>query len=453
VNPALASPGGRRPGRVVAVDLLRGLVLFFLLPDLAGGFSFYAVAQALPDNPVWAALARQFQHVEWTGVALWDLVMPLFVFMVGVSMALSHESRRQAGQTQGQLLAQAALRSVSLFLMGLVLQFKPMSRFDELLPFLLLSTGLGVGQAWSRLFRGGKAGAQVEAVDMAYTVAIQLLVGVWMATHYRQLGHYEIGNQILALLGLAYLPAYLLQRLSLRAQAVSLVLLLVGYGLVFALHDVPVMAPRAGAEVFSGAFAHWNAGVNVAAAFDSWFFPLFPRGEPYQGNPHDYHSLLVVPMVAAILFGAIVGRWLATSGPSRELAWRLAAVALAGLALSGLMSLTVAPLLKSLWTPTWSVFSSCACLLLLAALMLLSGSAPAAGRWALPLVVLGSNSILLYVLAFTQRWRVLAFWDHLLAGLPATGLPWWPLAQSCLVLATFWLLAYLLYRAKVLVRL
>ena len=159
-----------------------------------------------------------------------------------------------------------------------------------------------------------------------------------------------------------------------------------------------------------------------------------------------------MPLIAAILFGAIVGRLLMQHGPSRRLAWQFSLVSLAGLALAGLMSQTVAPLLKSLWTPTWSVFSSSVCLLLLSGLMLLYGTRQHS-RWALPWVVLGTNSVLLYVLAFTQRWRIVNFWDKLLGATSWPSLPWWPLALSSLVLLTLWALAFVLYRAKIFVRL
>ena len=446
-----AAAAGQSPQRVLAVDVLRGLVLLFLLPDLAGGFSFYAVAQALPESPVWRGLAAQFGHVEWTGVALWDLVMPLFVFLVGVSMALSYTRRRHDGQSEASLLTHAALRSVALFLLGMLLQFKPQTRFDELLPFLVLSTGLPVGRAWRRLIHGGQPGP-TEAVETTYTLVVLLVAALWLALHYPQLGHYEIGSQILALLGLAYLPAFLLQRAGLSMQALAIVAVLGLYGLAFALYSgAPVRASTVG-EVFTGAFAPWNAGANLGAAFDDWFFSSLPRAEPYRGNPHDYQSLLFVPLIAAILFGALVGRVLAQQGPSRRLALVLTAGALAGMALACVMSETVAPLLKSLWTPTWAVFSSSACLLLLGVLMFLFGKLERAG-WALPLVVLGTNSMLLYVLSFTQRWRIVKYWGQLFDGLAWPSIPWWPLVESCLVLATFWLLAAVLYRAKVFVRL
>lgn len=440
---------GKPTQRVLAVDVLRGLVLFFLLPDLAGGFSFYAVAQAIPQSPFWRALAAQFQHVEWTGVALWDLVMPLFVFLVGVAMALSYVSRRDAGLTEASLFMHAVVRSLALLVLGMLLQFRAQTRFDELLPLLVLTIGLPVGRGWRRLFARADVG-QAEYVEWSYALIVLIFVAGWMAAHYTQLGHYEIGSQILALLGLAYLPAYLLQRQSVRVQAVAIVALLASYWLAYMIYPAPEAA--AGAHVFTGVFAHWSSGANLGAAFDAWFFPLLPRSEAYRGNPHDYHSLQFVPLIAAILFGAIVGLLLVQYRPSRSLAWQFSWVSLAGLALAGLMSQTVAPLLKSLWTPTWSVFSSSVCLLMLSGLMLLYGTRQHS-RWALPWVVLGTNSVLLYVLAFTQRWRIVNFWDKLLGATSWPSLPWWPLAQSCLVLLTLWALAFALYRAKIFVRL
>jgi hypothetical protein len=69
----------------------------------------------------------------------------------------------------------------------------------------------------------------------------------------------------------------------------------------------------------------------------------------------------------------------------------------------------------------------------------------------MPLVVLGANSILLYVLAIGERWRVLSLWQRVV---PAEwmAVSWRPVLESVLVLASFWLLAAILYRWRVFVR-
>jgi hypothetical protein len=71
----------------------------------------------------------------------------------------------------------------------------------------------------------------------------------------------------------------------------------------------------------------------------------------------------------------------------------------------------------------------------------------------LPLVILGTNSVLLYVLSSTQRWRIVRGWTSLPGAEGWQSLPWWPLVESCLVLATLWLAAWLLYRVRIFVRL
>jgi predicted acyltransferase len=86
--------------RIAAVDALRGLAILLLVPDVYGGFSFYIMARQQPDSVQWSALATQFTHVAWRGVALWDLIMPVFVFVVGVSMALSGERNTVAPLAQ-----------------------------------------------------------------------------------------------------------------------------------------------------------------------------------------------------------------------------------------------------------------------------------------------------------------------------------------------------------------
>src|SRR5690348_886487 len=87
-GPIAAAPETRR---VVSVDALRGFDMFWIL----GGDS---LAQALKKMAVGggAALATiggffgdQLEHVDWEGFRFYDLIFPLFVFIVGVSLVFS----------------------------------------------------------------------------------------------------------------------------------------------------------------------------------------------------------------------------------------------------------------------------------------------------------------------------------------------------------------------------
>ena len=80
----------------------------------------------------------------------------------------------------------------------------------------------------------------------------------WMASHLAQLGNYQIGNQILVMAGLAYMPAFLLHRHPLRVQAWAMAGILAAYGLAFIAYEAPG-GVHVG-EAYTGLFAHWNNG-------------------------------------------------------------------------------------------------------------------------------------------------------------------------------------------------
>ncbi len=434
--------------RIVAVDVLRGVVLMTLLPEFGGAFSW--MAAQYPDHWAWATLATQFRHVDWGGVALWDLVMPLFVFLVGVSMPLSIARRTSAGHGPRRRLTQALLRSLVLLVLGLALQLEERSRIDELLPYVVLTTGLPVGEWWTRAVRRSSTEARPATAGMVYTILVLCLAITWLGSHVDQLGNYQFGNQILVLMGLAYFPTYLLLGCRLGVQLVAIVALLTGYALLFFLYTPPATLLPTG-EAYTGLFAHWNNGTNFAAAFDRWFLNLLPRQAPYTGNSHGYHTLQFVPLITNMLAGAMVGAAVVKAERHGALAMPLAGLALAGLALAALLTVTLVPLVKSLWTPSWAIFSTASCVLLLAALLYLFRRPERAWLGA-PWVVLGTNSMLLYVIAFTDRWRLERLWRVVLGADEATSLPWWPLLESCLVLLTLWLMAYVLHRRKIFVR-
>ena len=81
---------------------------------------FTGLAKAL-GGPL-EALRPQFEHVRWEGLHFEDLIWPLFMFIVGVSIPLSIEKRKAAGATKRSLYLHAVRRAVILFVLGMVLQ-------------------------------------------------------------------------------------------------------------------------------------------------------------------------------------------------------------------------------------------------------------------------------------------------------------------------------------------
>src|SRR6266516_1115105 len=82
-EPVIASPIST--GRVMAIDALRGFDMFWIL----GANELVYALRRMSGGPVTTFLATQLDHKEWQGFAFYDLIFPLFVFIVGVSLVFS----------------------------------------------------------------------------------------------------------------------------------------------------------------------------------------------------------------------------------------------------------------------------------------------------------------------------------------------------------------------------
>src|SRR5512137_3064645 len=114
---ATASPAVAPARRLMSLDALRGFDMFWII---GGGAILQGLADAL-GGPL-DAVRPQLEHVRWEGLHFWDLIWPLFMFVVGVSIPLSIEKRRAAGATRRSLYLHAVRRAVILFMLGMVLQ-------------------------------------------------------------------------------------------------------------------------------------------------------------------------------------------------------------------------------------------------------------------------------------------------------------------------------------------
>lgn len=72
----------------------------------------------MPGNSVAQGLREQRTHVDWEGLVAYDLVFPLFVFLAGVSMRLSHERRAKAGTSMSRNLGKMWSRAAILVVLG-----------------------------------------------------------------------------------------------------------------------------------------------------------------------------------------------------------------------------------------------------------------------------------------------------------------------------------------------
>ncbi len=73
------------------------------------------------DPGSWSAVYPQLLHAEWNGWTYTDTIFPFFLFLVGVSMALSFGRRRSEGAAPGDLYRHVAARAAVIVGLGLAL--------------------------------------------------------------------------------------------------------------------------------------------------------------------------------------------------------------------------------------------------------------------------------------------------------------------------------------------
>lgn len=105
-------------GRLESLDILRGFDLFMLVFFQP---VFVAFARHGADIPVLSFLLNQFDHANWVGFTAWDLVMPLFLFMVGVAMPFSFEKYRHSPD-KSAIYKKITKRFIILFILGIAVQ-------------------------------------------------------------------------------------------------------------------------------------------------------------------------------------------------------------------------------------------------------------------------------------------------------------------------------------------
>jgi len=444
--------------RLIAVDAYRGVVMFLLLPDLFGGFSFHRMARQFPDDPVWANLAAWFTHVQWSGASVWDLIMPSFVFLVGVVMPLSAAARRRRGDTEPQIFAHVALRAAALLLLPLFLQIlhvRERSYLDELWPFILLAAGLPVSGRLAAAFGIASAPAR-HRIELVWWSAILVASAFRLSANISAI-EFEF-NHVFSQLALASIFAFLLVGKSRPVQVGCLLAILVSYWALFAMVPLPPsgfdpskVGVQPGDEVFGGLFAHWNKNTNAAAAFDAWFLNLLPRAEPFLFQDKGLQTLNFIPTIATMIFGVMAGELLLGGRAKTQIRNALLLAGASVLAAGLLAGQWFCPIVKSIWTPSWVLFSSGVTILVLAAFYHACDMRERRARWAFPFMVLGTNSILLYTLAY-YKWRFLSI-PGKLTGIDMFTGTYAPVLGSVVLVAMLWTVAFVLYRAKIFVKL
>lgn len=391
------APAAQAVTRHVAVDAYRGFVMFLMMAEV---LRLSRMADNYPGNWLWSVLAFHQTHSEWIGCSLHDMIQPSFSFLVGVALPFSIASRMAKGGTFGKMFLHALWRAFLLASLGVLLRSlgRPMLNF----------------------------------------------------TFEDTLSQIGFGYPILFLLGFR----------SPRWQWSAFGVILFGYWLAWALYPAPgpdfnwqaVGIPPDWPHHLSGFASHWDKNSNLGQAFDVWFLNFFPRPKPFLFNGGGYLTLSFIPTLGTMILGLIAGRWLRTAAPKIPLKQFGIAGVIAIAASFALHYLGLCPIVKRIWTPSWTLFSGGVCFLFLAAFCWMI-EVKGYKKWAFPLVVIGMNSIAAYCMAHLFERFFIDMFRTILSphGLEIFGKAL-PFVQGWAVLGCLWAILFWMYRRKLFLR-
>jgi len=392
--------------RVRSVDALRGFDMFWIV----GAGALCRAIEKMSETPVTTFLSTQLQHVKWEGFRFYDLIFPLFLFIIGISIVFSlGKAEAQGGKTQA--LKRIIRRSVLLFLLGVFYYG-------------------GLSGKWPNIALGGVLHRIAACYFFAAfiflffrprviaAICAGLLIGYW------------------ALLTLVPFPDIRLEPATVKKIATQ-----IG-------SDSPSAIAAAVPQRVHGLY---EEGRNLTNYLDFRFLP----GRKAQHYYINEGLLSTLPSIAISLCGIFAGLLLRSSSVEdrRKVAW-LFGGGLAAVALGFLWSLQF-PMIKRIWSSSFCLTAAGYSAMLMAVFYLIVDVCKWQ-RWCEPFVWIGMNPITIYlavnIVSFgklAERFAggdVRAFLDvHVAKGFGNLVVA---LVSLCLV---FWL-ARFLYQRKIFLR-
>jgi len=333
--------------RLVSVDALRGFDMFWII----GADALVQALNRMSPTPFTGFLATQMDHAEWVGFRFYDLIFPLFLFIVGVSIVLSMDRMLATDGRKGALI-RIARRSVLLFVLGIFY-------YD------------GLAKPWPDIHLAGvlprialcyfiAATLYVLLPRMGIVVAAVVCLAVYWAVIMFvpfpdvQLAHSKMGRN------------------ETQAQAVAPAVLL--------------------ADVTTNVHGTFGEGHNLAHYVDYRWLPGWKRNLNYTNEG----LLSTIPSVATTLLGIMAG-WVLTAArwSGRQKVVLLLGAGAAGVLLGMLWGMEF-PIIKRIWTSSYALVAAGYSAVFLGVFYLLV-DVWQVRAWCQPFVWMGTNAITIYL--------------------------------------------------------
>lgn len=294
--------------------------------------------------------------------------------------------------------------------------------WDLIQPAFTFMVGMAMPFAFARRLEQGATNFDLFR-HVAWRSLILILLSNFLSNFGKQRPTLQLIN-VLCQIAFGYLITFAITRLEFRSQALCAAAILAGYTALYV--------------AFPGPDGPWSKTGNIGAVIDRNVL-----GYNYSGF---YTTINFIGNGVTILFGYWAGMLLQTGRSHAYKMKVLAACAVACFAI-GLGLEPFNPMVKRLWTASFTFFSTGWVLVMLLAFYYVV-DVKLYRRWTFPFIVLGMNSIFIY--SFSQ---VLRGWLHRGLG-TFTGNFWYlgdlgAIPQNIVTLALMWSMCYWLYRRKI----
>lgn len=380
--------------RLMSLDALRGFDMFCII----GGGSVLRELMEMPGEGFFHDVIRpHLQHVNWEGFAAWDLIMPLFLFMVGTAMPFSYNKRLTRGDSKVNIYKHAIIRVLILCVFGLMVQGRLLD-FD-----------------WNRLVLHLNT---LHAIALGYIVATVLIL------------HFNIRKQV----------------------AITVVLLLFYWAILI---FIPV--PNHKMVEVEGQGRTWvdtegyktgmdtlTSDDNLGIWLDHWVHEKLGLIDVWESRNSSMRLLLIFGFGANVMLGVFAGHLLCSQrSPNTKFCW------LFGLAVACLFAGWLwgqwFPIIKRLWTGLFVLYA-CGWSYLLLSIFYLLIDIWGFRAWAYGFVVIGMNAIAAYMAVGLYDFNNVA--DVFLHGLYRFMGEWGNIAQTFGGFMVLWLILWWMYRKK-----
>jgi predicted acyltransferase len=388
--------------RLMSLDALRGFDMFWIV---GGEELVHALYKAVP-NGLTRVVDQQMDHQPWVGVHFYDLIFPLFVFMVGVSIVFSlTKTIEQVGKAAA--LKRIVVRSLVLYCFGLLVYGGISKGIDQV-------RWIGVLQRIALCYFFTSVLFCTFRTRGLIVTCASLLLGYWALTSLVPIRDFNLEKTHLLSLGLQPDSAETHQRFQSITTMVR---------------------------------GRYDDGLNLPQQVDFQYLP----GHKWDGAYDPEGILSTLPAIGTCLLGVFAGFLVRNTKFSDQ--QKVTYLAISGIAavILGFVWGVEFPVIKKIWSSSYVLVAAGYASLFLAAFYQMI-EIWQWRKWCIPFVWIGMNPITIY-LAF----HLLDFRDYakLVVGGPVRGAfgDWGDMVMAVVVVAMSFGLVRFLYNRKIFLRL